>query len=95
MYVVNTNINIHHVCFRTCRHHSEEWSFPRTRDPQTRHGTHCADTIGSCKYGVAEAANLIAVKTLCSNGSGTTANIVGGLLWATEQVATQLATAKA
>ena len=44
------------------------------------HGTHCADAIGSHKYGVAEGANFIVVKVLGSNGSGTTANVVGGLL---------------
>jgi cerevisin len=59
------------------------------------HGTHCAGTIGSRKYGVAKAASLIAVKVLGSNGSGTMSDVVGGVLWAADQAANKLAAAKA
>ena len=59
------------------------------------HGTHCAGTVGSRKYGVAKAANLIAVKVLGSNGSGSMADVVGGVLWAADQAAQKLAAAKA
>ena len=46
------------------------------------HGTHCAGTIASNKYGVAKAANVIAVKVLGSNGSGSMSDVVGGVAWA-------------
>ena len=95
VYVVNTNINLHHVEFK------DRASWGRTI-PQNdvdkfgnSYGTHCTDTIDSRKYGVAKGANLIAVKALDSNRSGTTADVVGGLLWAAEQAASQLAAAKA
>ena len=44
---------------------------------------------------VAKATNLTAVGVLGSNGSGTMAHAVGGVLWATEQTSDKLVTAKA
>ena len=44
------------------------------------HGTHCAGTIASRKYGVAKAANLVAVKVLGSNGSGSMSDVVAGVV---------------
>ena len=49
------------------------------------HGTHCAGTIASRKFGVAKKANLIAVKVLGTNGSGTMSDVVGGVVWAATQ----------
>lgn len=49
------------------------------------HGTHCAGTIASRKYGVAKKANVIAVKVLGSNGSGTMSDVVGGVTWAANE----------
>lgn len=46
------------------------------------HGTHCAGTIASNKYGVAKKATVIAVKVLGSNGSGTMSDVVAGVEWA-------------
>ena len=45
------------------------------------HGTHCAGSIASATYGVAKKANVIAVKVLGSNGSGTMSDVVGGVVW--------------
>lgn len=45
------------------------------------HGTHVAGTIGSETYGVAKATNLIGVKVLGDDGSGSTAGIVEGMDW--------------
>jgi cerevisin len=46
------------------------------------HGTHCAGTIASRKYGVAKKANVIAVKVLGDNGSGSMSDVVGGVSFA-------------
>ncbi len=59
------------------------------------HGTHCAGTIGSRRYGVAKKANLIAVKVLGSNGSGSMSDVVGGVVWASDQAAKAAAKARA
>ncbi|KAG5651131.1 hypothetical protein H0H81_009764 [Sphagnurus paluster] len=45
------------------------------------HGTHCAGTAAGSQYGVAKAANIIAVKILSDAGSGSVADIVSGLDW--------------
>ncbi|KDR86145.1 hypothetical protein GALMADRAFT_261704 [Galerina marginata CBS 339.88] len=43
------------------------------------HGTHCAGTAAGSQFGVAKAANIIAVKVLSDAGSGAVADIVSGL----------------
>lgn len=48
------------------------------------HGSHVAGTIGSRAYGVAKKADIVAVKVLGSNGSGTMSDVVGGVDWATK-----------
>ncbi|KAB8737529.1 hypothetical protein FH972_026488 [Carpinus fangiana] len=46
------------------------------------HGTHVAGTTGSTTYGVAKKTNLIAVKVLGSDGSGTNSGVISGINWA-------------
>ena len=58
------------------------------------HGTHVAGTVGSKTYGVAKAANLVAVKVLGSNGSGTMGDVVAGVAWAAEHAAAEAMEAK-
>jgi len=43
------------------------------------HGTHVSSTIAGKLYGVAKNANIIAVKVLGDNGSGSWAGVIGGL----------------
>ncbi|KIM35761.1 hypothetical protein M413DRAFT_32226 [Hebeloma cylindrosporum] len=43
------------------------------------HGTHCAGTAAGSQFGVAKAANIIAVKVLSDAGSGAVSDIVSGL----------------
>ena len=47
------------------------------------HGTHVSGTVGGATYGVAKAADLVAVRVLDCNGSGTTAQVVAGIDWVT------------
>ena len=54
---------------------------PGTRDGNG-HGTHCAGTIGSKSYGVAKNVEIIAVKVLDNQGSGSTSNVIAGVDWA-------------
>ena len=58
-------------------------------------GTHCAGTIASRRYGVAKAAHVIAVKVLGSNGSGSMSDVLGGVVWASEQAQLKAAKARA
>ncbi|MGW7360784.1 S8 family peptidase [Streptomyces sp. NPDC054802] len=47
------------------------------------HGTHVAGTVGGRNHGVAKSVNLIAVRVLDCDGSGTTAGVIAGVDWVT------------
>ncbi|MFT7834805.1 S8 family serine peptidase [Saccharothrix sp. BKS2] len=48
------------------------------------HGTHVAGTVGGTAHGVAKEVRLVAVKVLNCAGSGTTAGVVNGVNWVTQ-----------
>ncbi|ODV69007.1 hypothetical protein HYPBUDRAFT_152233 [Hyphopichia burtonii NRRL Y-1933] len=81
-YIIDTGVNINHEEFGG----RAKWgaTIP-TGDSDVDgngHGTHCAGTIGSKAYGVAKNANLVAVKVLRSNGSGSMSDVVKGVEFA-------------
>ncbi|MBD3654404.1 S8 family serine peptidase [Kangiella sp.] len=45
------------------------------------HGTHVAGTVGGSTYGVAKSVNLIGVRVLNCQGSGTNSGVVAGIDW--------------
>ncbi|KOG43413.1 S8 family peptidase [Streptomyces resistomycificus] len=47
------------------------------------HGTHVATTIAGSTYGVAKKAKIVAVRVLDNAGSGTTAGVIAGINWVT------------
>lgn len=73
-------INVDHVEFEG----RAKWGKTMPKNDEDKdgngHGTHCAGTIASRKYGVAKAANLVAVKVLGSNGSGSMSDVVAGVV---------------
>jgi cerevisin len=82
VYVIDTGINVNHVEFQGRAKWGTTVPQPDIDEDGNGHGTHCAGTIASRKYGVAKGANVIAVKVLGSNGSGSMSDVVGGVLWA-------------
>ncbi|MFC4001322.1 S8 family peptidase [Prauserella oleivorans] len=48
------------------------------------HGTHVAGTIGGETYGVAKGVQIVPVRVLDANGSGTTDGVVSGIEWVAE-----------
>ncbi|AXK35375.1 S8 family peptidase [Streptomyces armeniacus] len=48
------------------------------------HGTHVASTVAGEKYGVAKKADIVGVRVLDDQGSGTTEGVVAGIDWVTE-----------
>ncbi|KAI0667120.1 peptidase S8/S53 domain-containing protein [Trametes maxima] len=95
VYVIDTGINVKHIEFEG----RASWgkTIPQNDEDVdgNGHGTHCAGTIASRKYGVAKAAHVIAVKVLGSNGSGTMSDVVGGVAWAAEAAKKKAAAALA
>ncbi|BAJ02102.1 S8 family peptidase [Shewanella violacea] len=45
------------------------------------HGTHVAGTIGGSSYGVAKNVNVVGVRVLDCNGSGTNSGVISGINW--------------
>ena len=92
MYI-NTDIDVNHVEFEGRVSWGRTVPQNDVDEDGNGHGTHCAGTVGLRKC-VAMALNLIAVKVLGSNGSGTMADVVGGVLWAATAKAEYTATGK-
>ncbi|EEB97477.1 hypothetical protein MPER_03198, partial [Moniliophthora perniciosa FA553] len=82
VYVIDTGIHIHHVEFEGRAFWGKTIPENDVDEDGNGHGTHCAGTIASRAYGVAKAANVIAVKVLGSNGSGSMSDVVAGVDWA-------------
>ena len=45
------------------------------------HGTHVAGTVGGTVYGVAKQVNLVSVRVLDNNGSGSLSGVIAGMDW--------------
>ncbi|RKF53848.1 Alkaline protease 2, partial [Golovinomyces cichoracearum] len=81
VYVLDTGINIDHVEFEGRATWGETICSGEEDEDGNGHGTHCSGIIAGRKYGVTKRANVIAVKVLGSNGSGTTSDVMKGLEW--------------
>jgi serine protease len=79
IYVIDTGINLNHVDFggRATFGFKSQASWSNTDG--NGHGTHVASTCGGTEYGLAKNANLITVKVLGDDGSGTFAGVVAGV----------------
>ncbi|KAJ7085979.1 peptidase S8/S53 domain-containing protein [Mycena crocata] len=79
VYVLDTGINIRHTEFEGRASWGASFSNDGVDDDTNGHGTHCAGTIASRRYGVAKAANVIAVKVIDADGHGALSNVLAGL----------------
>ena len=84
VYVIDTGTNYEHVDFEGRAKWGKTIPDGDVDEDGNGHGTHCSGTIAGKKYGVAKKANVIAVKVLKSNGSGTMSDVVKGVEWAVE-----------
>ncbi|KAK0212223.1 peptidase S8/S53 domain-containing protein [Desarmillaria ectypa] len=82
VYVIDTGINTHHLDFNGRATWGKTIPTNDVDEDGNGHGSHCAGTIAGKTYGVAKKANVIAVKVLGSNGSGSMSDVVGGVSWA-------------
>ncbi|KAG9027350.1 serine protease [Tulasnella sp. JGI-2019a] len=94
-YVIDTGVNIEHLEFEGRAKWGKTIPLNDVDQDANGHGTHCAGTIASRKYGVAKAANIIAVKVLGSDGSGTMSDVLAGVQWAAKSAKAKLTAAQA
>ncbi|KAJ1850138.1 proteinase B [Coemansia sp. RSA 2703] len=79
VYVVDTGVNIDHVDFEGRARWGKTVPLNDVDKDMNGHGTHVAGTIAGKRYGVAKGAEVVAVKVLGSNGSGSMADVVMGV----------------
>jgi subtilisin family serine protease len=82
-YIIDTGILLTHTDFGGRAKGGYSAIGGRTNwTDQNGHGTHVAGTVGGTQYGVAKNVNLIAVRVLGANGSGTNSGVIAGIDWA-------------
>ncbi|KIW04509.1 alkaline protease 2, partial [Verruconis gallopava] len=94
VYVIDTGTNVDHVDFEGRATWGKTIPANDADEDGNGHGTHCSGTVAGKKYGVAKKANIIAVKVLRSNGSGTMSDVVKGVEYAAESHSAKMAAAK-
>ncbi len=83
-YIIDTGIRISHSEFggrASYGYDSVDGSLPA--DDCNGHGTHVAGTTGGATYGVAKGVNLVAVRVLNCEGSGSWSGVIAGIDWVT------------
>ncbi|CCC70506.1 hypothetical protein NCAS_0F00220 [Naumovozyma castellii] len=83
-YVIDTGINTEHNDFNKRAVWGKTIPLNDKDIDGNGHGTHCAGTIASTHYGVAKNAEVVAVKVLRSNGSGSMSDVIKGVEFAAE-----------
>lgn len=79
-YIIDTGIRYDHVEFGGRATFGYD-AFGGTGADGNGHGTHVAGTVGGENVGVAKNVDLIAVRVLNNQGSGTTSGVIAGVDW--------------
>ncbi|MEV0648504.1 S8 family peptidase [Phytomonospora sp. NPDC050363] len=84
-YIIDTGILISHNTFGGRAAHGRD-TVDNDNDATDchGHGTHVAGTVGGSQYGLAKSVQLVGVRVLNCSGSGTTAGVVAGIEWVTQ-----------
>ena len=84
VYVIDTGLRISHNDFGgRARNGYDAVENDSVAQDGNGHGTHVAGTIAGTTYGVAKGATVYGVRVLNNAGSGTTADVVEGIDWVT------------
>lgn len=85
VYVLDTGVRATHQTFGGRVRQGYDFIDNDTNaDDGYGHGTHVAGTIAGSQYGVAKGASVYPVRVLNNQGSGTTAQVVAGVNWITQ-----------
>ena len=84
-YIIDTGIEIEHTDFEGRASHGIDTvdNDDDATDCQG-HGTHVAGTVAGGEYGVAKGADLVGVRVLDCNGSGSYDGVIAGIDWVTD-----------
>ncbi|MFF0736470.1 S8 family peptidase [Streptomyces chartreusis] len=84
-YVIDTGVRItHQQISGRASYGYDAVDGDTTASDGNGHGTHVATTIAGSTYGVAKKAKIVAVRVLDNSGSGTTAGVIAGIDWVTD-----------
>jgi subtilisin family serine protease len=83
VYIIDTGIRFSHQDFGGRAISGYDAIDGGTADDCNGHGTHVAGTVGGNQYGVAKAVTLVGVRVLNCQGTGTNAQVIGGIDWVT------------
>ncbi|MCC3651917.1 S8 family peptidase [Streptomyces sp. S07_1.15] len=84
-YVIDTGVRISHQDFGgRASYGYDAVDGDTSADDGVGHGTHVAATIAGTEHGVAKKAEIVAVRVLDDNGSGTEAGVIAGIDWVTK-----------
>ncbi|MBE0370480.1 S8 family peptidase [Pseudoalteromonas aurantia] len=81
-YVIDTGVLISHNEFGNRASHGYDFVDNDSNATDCNgHGTHVAGTVGGSSYGVAKNVNVVGVRVLGCNGSGTNSGVIAGINW--------------
>ncbi|MGP3982587.1 S8 family serine peptidase [Streptomyces sp. KR80] len=84
-YIIDTGVRISHSDFGgRAGYGYDAVDNDNTAQDGHGHGTHVAGTVAGSSYGVAKKAKVVGVRVLNNQGSGTTAQVVDGIDWVTD-----------
>ncbi|MEU9574160.1 S8 family peptidase [Streptomyces massasporeus] len=85
VYVIDTGVRItHQQISGRASHGYDAVDGDNNASDGNGHGTHVATTIAGTTYGVAKKAKIVGVRVLNNSGSGTTAGVIAGIDWVTQ-----------
>ncbi|MFF9120975.1 S8 family peptidase [Streptomyces massasporeus] len=85
VYVIDTGVRItHQQISGRASHGYDAVDGDNDASDGNGHGTHVATTIAGTTYGVAKKAKIVGVRVLNNSGSGTTAGVIAGIDWVTQ-----------
>ncbi|MFF7379995.1 S8 family peptidase [Streptomyces massasporeus] len=85
VYVIDTGVRItHQQISGRAAHGYDAVDGDNNASDGNGHGTHVATTIAGTTYGVAKKAKIVGVRVLNNSGSGTTAGVIAGIDWVTQ-----------